>query len=722
MLVLPYKGADYGSPMPTPLLSLLLAAASCAQVQDPQPVTSNANHLVHETSPYLLQHLYNPVGWYPWGDEALQRAKDENKPIFLSIGYSACHWCHVMEHESFEDEEVAAYMNEHFVCIKVDREERPDLDDIYMAAVQRMTGSGGWPMSVWLTPDLKPFYGGTYFPPTGKYQRPGFLDVLTGLKEAWETRHDEIIAAANSLTESLTVEFAPLDDKTALVSAEDLQIEETHWVASLRTSFDSIDGGFGPAPKFPRAEDLRFLMAAAQRHAGSETGRHAKEMALFTLSKMASGGMYDRLAGGFSRYSVDGQWLIPHFEKMLYDQGTLIPAYLEGWRLSGDAYYEGIARQSCDYLLREMQAPGGGFFSSTDADSEGEEGKFFVWTPEQLKELLGEEKGAFAAALYGVTTEGNFEHGTSALRAAMSPADAAKAAALSIDSAAALAEEVRAALYAERLNRIPPATDDKILTAWNGLAVDALAQAGRALGDERYTVAATQAADFLLANLRAEDGRWLRAYRDGKAQHSAVLEDHAYLCRALISLFQSTGETRWLAEAEQIAARMLADFWDPESGIFFDTDGRDEQLLQRLQQPWDGAIPAANAVALESLLKLHALTQNSQWLETAQRGFKALYPMLKRNPRSFSTSLRLFRWAVAEPAVAVVIGTGERSSLEGWRVAMNSPEYFDTLPILLPSAELQSERSLFTDRPAVDGKATLYLCEGQSCQLPRTDS
>ena len=642
-----------------------------------------------------------------------------------------------MEHESFEDEEVAAYMNEHFICIKVDREERPDLDDIYMAAVQRMTGSGGWPMSVWLTPELKPFYGGTYFPPTGKYQRPGFLDVLTSLHEAWETRHDEIIAAANSLTESLVVEFAPLDDKTALVSAEDLQIEEAHWVASLRTSFDNIDGGFGSAPKFPRAEDLRFLLAAAQRHAGSEAGRHAKEMALFTLSKMASGGMYDRLAGGFSRYSVDGQWLIPHFEKMLYDQGTLIPAYLEGWRLSGDSYYEEIARQSCDYLLREMQAPGGGFFSSTDADSEGEEGKFFVWTPEQLKELLGEEKGTFAAALYGVTKEGNFEHGTSALRAAMSPADAAKTAGItfddggssagdpadpSTDPAVALAEEVRAALYAARLKRIPPATDDKILTAWNGLAIDALAQAGRVLGDERYTVAATQAADFLLENLRAEDGRWLRAYREGKAQHSAVLEDHAYLCRALISLFQSTGETRWLTEAEQVAARMLADFWDPESGIFFDTDGRDEQLLQRLQQPWDGAIPAANAVALESLLKLHALTQDSQWLEPAQRGCKALYPMLKSNPRSFATTLRLIRWAVQEPGVAVVIGTGEGSSLEGWRIALNSPEYFDTLPVLLPSAEIKSELGLFTDRPAVDGKATLYFCEGQSCQLPRTDS
>ncbi|MCP4092119.1 MAG: thioredoxin domain-containing protein [Planctomycetes bacterium] len=720
--------------MPAPFLSLLFATTACAQVQDPEPVTHPANHLVNETSPYLLQHANNPVDWYPWGDEALRRAKDENKPIFLSIGYSACHWCHVMEHESFEDEEVAAYMNEHFINIKVDREERPDLDDIYMAAVQRMTGSGGWPMSVWLTPDLKPFYGGTYFPPLGKYQRPGFLDVLTGLKDAWENRHDEIVAAANSLTEALVVEFPPLDEKTALVDLEELIKQEASWVGSLRASFDEIDGGFGQAPKFPRAEDLRFLLAAAQRHAGSEAGRHASEMALFTLSKMASGGMYDRLAGGFSRYSVDGQWLIPHFEKMLYDQGTLVPAYLEGWRLSGDSYYEGIARQSCDYLLREMQAPGGGFYSSTDADSEGEEGKFFVWTPEQLTELLGEQNGAFAAALYGVTKEGNFEHGTSALRAAMSPVNAAEAAGITFDvaadtdagsaaaPAAALAEEVRAVLYTARLERIPPATDDKILTAWNGLAIDALAQAGRTLGEERYTAAAAEAANFLLTNLRAEDGRLLRAYREGKAQHSAVLEDYAYLCRALLSLFQSTGETRWLEQAQEIATRMVDDFWDQESGIFFDTDGRDEQLLQRLQQPWDGAIPSANAVALESLLKLHALTQDRQWLEPAQRGCKALYPMLMRNPRSFSTSLRLFRWAVTEPAVAVVVGTGERASLGAWRVNLNAPQYFDTLPILMPSAAVQSELGLFADRPAIDGKATLYLCEGQSCQLPRTDS
>ncbi len=717
--------------MPTPLLSLLLAASAAVQIEEEDHV----NHLIHETSPYLLQHAHNPVDWYPWGEEALELAKKEQKPIFLSIGYSACHWCHVMERESFENEEIAAFLNEHFICIKVDREERPDLDDIYMGAVQKLTGSGGWPLSVWLTPDLKPFYGGTYFPPTGRLQRPGFLQILNGIQAAWSSDRDNILTAADSLTESLSLEFAELSDDRGLIGLEDLNTAEKRWVASIRTTFDKVDGGFGQAPKFPGAEKIRFLLAAARRHPETEAGRHAEEMALFTLSRMASGGMYDRLAGGFARYSVDGQWLIPHFEKMLYDQGTLIPAYLEAWQLNGDDFYSNIARQSCDYLLREMVAPDGGFFSSTDADSEGEEGKFFVWTPAQLEEILGEERARFAAALFGVTDAGNFEHGTSALRAAKSPTDALAAAGLSAekggsagadstldtDHANQLAESVRADLYAARLKRIPPATDDKILTAWNGLAIDALAQAGFLLGDDRYTHAAKRAAEFLLDNLRTEDGRWLRAWRDGKAQHAGVLEDHAYTCRAFLTLFSTTGDPRWLEAASDLADRMLTDFWNESNGIFFDTDGRDENLLQRLQQPWDGAIPAPNAVALECLLKLHAFTQEQKWLEPGQRGNLALYPLIERNPMAFSTSLRNFRWAISEPAVAVAIGTGSAESLEDWRRALSSAEFFGALPVLSPTADADSELGLFHGRTAIDGKATLYYCEGQSCQLPRTE-
>lgn len=679
------------------------------------------NHLADETSPYLLQHVYNPVDWYPWGDEALDRAKSEGKPIFLSIGYSACHWCHVMEHESFENEKIAAFMNENFICIKVDREERPDLDAIYMAAVQKLTGSGGWPMSVWLTPELKPFYGGTYFPAEAKYGRPGFLEILTSIANAWQDNRAQIDASADQLTEALTNKFPAVEAGKGLITLAELDLGQQQWVASMRTTFDSIDGGFGQAPKFPRAEDLRFLLAAAHRLDGTIPGAQAKEMALFTLTKMTEGGMYDRLAGGFSRYSVDGQWLIPHFEKMLYDQGTLIPAYLDAYRLSEDESYAKIVRQSCDYLLREMVDDAGGFHSSTDADSEGEEGKFFVWTPTTLAEVLGDDDAKFAAVLYGVTEAGNFEHGNSVLTDAKPAVIAAAELGVPVDEAEALEENVRARLYEARLKRIAPGTDDKVLTAWNGLAIDALAMAGRRLNEPRYTAAAARAADFLLAEMKLEDGRLLRAWRQGKAQHAAVLEDYAYFINALLSLFMSTGEERWLLEAQQLGDHMLADFWDEESGIFFDTDGRDESLLQRLQQPWDGATPAANAVALEVLTVLHAFTQDEKWRTPAQRGYAALMKMASSNPRAFASTLRPLAWAVKEPGVAVVIGTGDSKSLDIWRTALASSTYTDVLPVLRATAAMKSEIGLFQGRGSVDEKATLYLCEGQTCQLPRTE-
>jgi len=706
----------------TPILLGIFAACS-QQHQEPAAVASEifSNHLVDETSPYLLQHAHNPVDWYPWGNEALDRAKAEGKPIFLSIGYSACHWCHVMEHESFENEKIAAFMNENFICIKVDREERPDLDAIYMAAVQKLTGSGGWPMSVWLTPELKPFYGGTYFPAEAKYGRPGFLEILTFISTSWKDRREEIDQAADSLTSALEAKFPDVEEGAGLVSAAELKLRQQQWVAAMRTTYDEVDGGFGQAPKFPRAEDLRFLLATAQRLEGTLPGTQAKEMALFTLRKMTEGGMYDRLAGGFSRYSVDGQWLIPHFEKMLYDQGTLIPAYLDAYRLSGDESYAKIVRQSCDYLLREMVDDAGGFHSSTDADSEGEEGKFFAWTPSMLQEVLGERDAKFAASMYGVTESGNFEHGLSVLTDAKPPMIAATETGIPLDQAEALAESVRERLYQARLKRIPPGTDDKILTAWNGLAIDALAMAGRRLKEPRYTAAAARAADFLLSEMKLEDGRLLRAWRHGKAQHAAVLEDYAYFINALLSLFMSTGDERWLLEAERLGDHMLEDFWDEASGIFFDTDGRDEKLLHRLQQPWDGATPAANAVALEALTVLHALTQKEKWRTPAQRGFAAVLKMASANPRSFASTLRPLAWAVKEPGVAVVIGSGDSASLNAWRTVLASSAYADVIPVLRPAADINSSIDLFAARGTIDGKPTLYLCEGQSCQLPRTE-
>ena len=694
-----------------------------AKTQEPSAESQpqHVNHLVHETSPYLLQHKNNPVDWYPWGEDALERAKTENKPIFLSIGYSACHWCHVMEHECFENEEIAAYLNQHFINIKVDREERPDLDDIYMAAVQRMTGSGGWPLSVWLTPDRKPFYGGTYFPAESKYGRPGFLEVLQFLHDAWTNRREEIDTATDQLLTALTTQFPQLGEEVGLVNPAALADAEKSWVSTFAENYDSTDGGFGQAPKFPRAEDLRFLLAAAARHPDSPEGTKAKEMALFTLRRMAAGGMYDRLAGGFARYSVDAQWLIPHFEKMLYDQGTLLPAYLEAYSLSEDPAFRTIAVQTADYLLREMTSPDGAIFSATDADSEGVEGKFFVWTPSQLEEVLGPERGKFAAALYGVTETGNFEHGQSVLTAAMTPKAAASEVGLPLEGAAAMAEDVRRALYEARLKRVPPLLDDKVLTAWNGLAIDALAMAGRRLNDDRYTDAAERAADFVIRELQLEDRRMLRAYREGKAQHAAVLQDYAYLLKGLLSLFQSTGNERWLDEADILATAMIHDFWDAETGIFWDTDGRDPHLLQRLKQPWDGATPAPNAVALESLLILHALTQQDAFRDIGMRGFAAVKEMAFRNPQSFAATLRPFRWAVQEPAVAVVLGTGTSESLEDWRIALSAPTHVDTLPVFRFDPDTGSDVPLLNGRGTLDGKPTMYFCEGQTCRLPVTE-
>ncbi len=671
------------------------------------------NHLAGQTSPYLLQHVRNPVDWWPWSEEALERAKSEDRPIFLSIGYSACHWCHVMERESFENEEIAAFLNAHFVSIKVDREERPDLDDLYMDAVQRMTGSGGWPMTVFLTPDRQPFYGGTYFPPVSQHGRPGFLDLLHGVEGAWRERRAEIVQAAEELSGMLAVEFPAAQPDAALPAPAELRELEGAWVAAVRGAYDPVWGGFGQAPKFPRAEDLRFLLAT-----GAED---ARAMALHTLRKMAAGGMYDQIGGGFARYSVDRMWLIPHFEKMLYDQGTLIPAYLDAWRASGDAFFAQIARECCDYLLREMQGKEGGFFASTDADSEGEEGKFFAWSPAELTAVLGEERAEFARRFFAVTPEGTFEHGRSVLQRGMPAAEAAAAAGLKLPDLDVFVAGVRADLYAARRKRVPPHLDDKIVLGWNGLVVDALAQAGRTLDEPRFTAAAAHAARFLLAEMRGADGAWARTWRGGKALHRAVLEDHAYLLRAFLSLFQSTGDEAWLREAERLGSDLLARFGDSASGILWDTDGADARLLHRRKSPWDGALPSPNAVALECFTILHAFTQDAMWSDAAHAGFTTVLPLAARSPRGFMATARALAGAVAEPAVAVVIGTGDPASLSLWRRALDGPAYVGALPVYRAAAVPESALGLFAHREARDGKATLYLCRGRTCEAPRTD-
>ncbi|MBT3339928.1 MAG: thioredoxin domain-containing protein [Planctomycetes bacterium] len=696
--------------------------ATLAMLLMPQDAHANdgqsANHLIHETSPYLLQHAHNPVDWYPWGPEALERAKAENKVIFLSIGYSACHWCHVMEHESFENVEIAAYLNANYICIKVDREERPDLDDLYMQAVQKMTGSGGWPMTVFLTPELKPFYGGTYFPPESRYGRPGFSDIIHRIVDAWGSQSDEIIKSADALADSLQFQMQG-DGDCEWPTATDLVALEKKWVGSWGSIYDPTWGGFGAAPKFPAGNALRWMMTSG--------GAPGQEMAFHTLRKMATGGMYDQLGGGFARYSTDEKWLIPHFEKMLYDQGTLVPAYLDAWRITGDEFYARIARETCDYLLRERRVAEGGFRASTDADSEGEEGLFFVWNPTTIRDALlprgddalsKEEQEDLEADLelalraYGVDDHGNFEHDGNSALTRWSALDAQEESEL---------KGIRQRLLDARNLRVHPGDDDKVLTAWNGLAISALAQAGRMLGDARYTEAAQDAARFLMKHARDQNGRYSRSWRKGKAQHTAVLEDYAYLARGLLDLFQSTGDESWLDEAQSIATIILKEFGDEETHIFWDTDGTDKTLLHRLKSPWDGAIPSPNAVAVESLVMLHAFTQNDKWLQAAHKNLSALMPMFQNNPRGFAATLRALKLAVDEPAVAVVIGTGDDSSLRGWAQRLYAPGQPLRLVVMRAKENAALKLGLFANRTALDGKATLYLCRGKTCQAPVND-
>ncbi len=466
-----------------------------------------ANRLATETSPYLLQHAANPVDWYPWGPEALERARYEDKPIFLSIGYSACHWCHVMEHESFENEAIAHLMNEHFVCMKVDREERPDLDQIYMNAVQLMTGRGGWPMSVFLTPELKPFFGGTYWPPAARSGMPGFDQILAAVADAWQNRREQAVEQADSLAEHLaTIAAGPAGQgelRLALVH---------HGAAAMMRSFDHVHGGFGSAPKFPHPMDLRLLAHVWHRNRDEQT----LHVITLTLDKMAAGGIYDQLGGGFHRYSTDERWLVPHFEKMLYDNALLIPCYLDALAITGNEDYARVARETCDYVLREMTDPAGGFYSTQDADSEGVEGKFFVWTPAELEEVLGAEAARTFAHVYDVTPEGNFEHGTSILNRPQSFAECATALLRDEAELRRELEQSRAKLLAKREQRVHPGLDDKVLVAWNGLMIDALAQAAEVLGEPRYLQAAQRAARFILQDMRRDDGRLLHTWRKAR--------------------------------------------------------------------------------------------------------------------------------------------------------------------------------------------------------------
>jgi len=658
------------------------------------------NRLARESSPYLLQHADNPVDWYPWGAEALEKAQQEDKPIFLSIGYAACHWCHVMAHESFEDENVAAILNEHFVSIKVDREERPDLDRIYMAAVQALTGSGGWPMSVFLTPDGLPFYGGTYFPPTPRHGLPSFTQVLSAVANAWQTRRRELAEGGLRLAQAIQRQMFPLEPET--LQSQTLQPAILHQaVHSIRQSFDPRYGGWGGAPKFPQPMILEFLL----RYALVTGDAAALQMVIHTLEAMARGGLYDQLGGGFHRYSVDAHWTVPHFEKMLYDVAQLARVYLHAWQLRGDPFYRAIVEESLDYVVREMTDPAGGFYATQDADSEEGEGSFYLWTPAEIRALLGDQAAPFLAA-YGVTEEGNFE-GRNILELKGSLAERQALAA------------ARRRLLEARQRRPAPRRDEKVLTSWNGLMLAAFAEAARALGRADYRQVAARNADFLLRALRLDDGRLLHVWKDGVAKIDGYLEDYAGLIDGLLELYQTTFERRWFDAARELADAMLERFGAPDGG-FFDTSADHEALLVRPRELQDNAVPSGSAMATVALLRLADLAGEPRYSDAALASMRLLLPLLARYPLAFGHWLTGLSYALAHPRQVAIVGfpaVDDTQALlaacrDGYRphqvVALGAPGDPAPLPLL-------------RGRDLVDGRATAYVCFDATCRPPVHD-
>jgi len=670
----------------------------------------HTNRLIDETSPYLLQHAHNPVDWYPWGPEALERAKAEDRPIFLSIGYSACHWCHVMERESFENPAIAAVMNRWFVCIKVDREERPDLDDIYMRAVQAMTGSGGWPMSVFLTPDLEPYYGGTYFPPEARYGRPGFAEVVETLGRAWQEDRENVIARGNQLVKHIRTETAIAGDVQPDVVARGAR--------QFLRNHDDRWGGFGDAPKFLHSMDLRVLLR--QWRASGDTA--TLEAVRTTLDHMAQGGVYDQLGGGFHRYSTDEKWLIPHFEKMLYDNGLMVPLYLEAYLATGDEDYARVARESCEWALREMVTPQGGFASTQDADSEGEEGRFFAWTPDELIAVLGARDGAWAAAWYGVTEEGNFEHGRSALWRPRSPEKVAEGLHVKVDELTAAMREARVKLFAHRDARVHPATDDKILAGWNGLMISALAQAYQVLGEQRFLDAARRAADYVLGGMRQEDGALFATARDGRAHLNAYLDDYAFVIQGLLDLYESDFDPRWVREALALEEILDERFLDDAQGGYFTTGKGHERLIARLKSPHDGALPSGNAVQALNLLRLAELTGEQALAKRAEGTIRSVGRALNEYPQGFAQMLIAVDFLAGPPREIVIAGEPTAPAVRAMLETVRS-RFLPQRVVALAGPNADPELiPLLADRPVPAAGARAYVCRSYACKEPVDDA
>ena len=702
-------------------LAVSVAAVLCCGVMAGNTETHKANRLIHETSPYLLQHAYNPVDWFPWGDEAFAKARKENKPIFLSIGYSTCHWCHVMERESFENNDVAAIMNGYFVCIKVDREERPDIDHIYMAAVQATTGSGGWPMSVWLTPDLKPFYCGTYFPPDARYGRPGFKELLQQVHDVWETNRDAVVAQAGQIAESVGQYTAIAGDGSPGHALDDAPLRLGF--EQFRSSYDEVNGGFGGAPKFPRPVALNFLFrffARAQAGALAPEAGKARDMALHTLRAMGEGGMFDQLGGGFHRYSVDERWLVSHFEKMLYDQAQLVCSYIDAYQITQEPFYADIARRTCDYLLRDMTSPDGGFYSAEDADSEGVEGKFYVWTQDEIDKIIGDkDKADVFCRYYGVEPEGNWEDSNNLLRVALTVAQTAKLFHRSDKDVTAILELGRAKLFAAREKRVRPRRDEKVLTAWNGLMISALSRAAQALDEPRYREAAERAARHLVAN-RLKDGKLTRT-----VTVPAMVEDYAFLGNGLMDLYEADFNPQWLVTATKLADTMLAQFYDAKAGGFYQTDGRDPSVIVRAKEDYDGAEPSGNSMAALLLLRLAQFTDRADYREAAEKTLRLFGDHLRKAPSTVPQMLCVLDFYLSKLKQIVIAGKAGAADTQAMLHAVRARYLPNAIVILADGGESQGSLTKFlpfleTIEP-VDGKATAYVCVNYACQLPTND-
>ncbi len=677
----------------------------------------HTNQLIHETSPYLLQHAHNPVDWYTWGPEALDKAKAENKPILLSIGYSACHWCHVMEHESFENDRIAQLMNDYFVNIKVDREERPDLDHIYQTAIQMLTGQGGWPLTAFLTPDQEVFYGGTYFPPDDRHGRPGFPRVLQSIAEAYHQRQDDVTRSVEQIRDGLK-KISTAEMSTGPLTSTLLE----NAARGLANHVDMVHGGFGTQPKFPNPTNIEYLLRF-----GRATGnQNFLNLVVLTLDKMAQGGIYDQLGGGFHRYSTDTHWLVPHFEKMLYDNAQLLPLYLSMYQITQEPFYARIARETLGYIKREMAHSEGGFYATQDADSEGEEGKFFVWKKSEVDTLLGSDARLFCR-YYDITDTGNWEHGNNIPRLTITMQQLATLFNRETDAATASIDSAKAVLFEAREHRIKPFRDEKILTAWNGLMISGMIQAYTVLGDEEALDIVRRTIAFLQQHM-LQDGRLLRTYKDGQAKLDAYLDDYAFLTAGLLDTFEATFDRTYFELAETLTETLVSEFWDDDQGGFFFTGNRHETLISRTKSAFDQAIPSGNAVATKNLLRLYHLTGNDDYLQRAERVLGLYAQAMERQPFGLGAMLNALDFYLRKPHEIVLIGDPAAADTQAFLQAIRAqyipnkiviqldPQHLDTHLAALPLL-----RELLAGKTQVDGRATVYVCHDFTCSLPITE-